>query len=46
MNGLVTVDIVSRVWAAEQKELAAIGKRHGERLRVFDLRPVAGRVGL
>ena len=30
MNGLVTVDIVSRVWAAEQKELAAIGKRHGE----------------
>ena len=30
MNGLVTVDVVSRVWAAEQKELAAIGKRHGE----------------
>ena len=30
MNGLVTVDIVSRVWAAEQKALAAIGKRHGE----------------
>ena len=30
MNDLVTVDIVSRVWAAEQKELAAIGKRHGE----------------
>ena len=30
MNGLVTVDIVSRVWAAEQQALAEAGKRHGE----------------
>ncbi len=30
MSGLVTVDVVSRVWAAEQQELAEMGKRHGE----------------
>ena len=30
MNGLVTVDVVSRVWAAEQQALAEIGKHHGE----------------
>ena len=29
MNGLVTVDVVSRIWAAEQDALAAMGKRHG-----------------
>ena len=30
MNGLVTVDVVSRVWAAEQQALAEMGKLHGE----------------
>ena len=30
MNDLITVDIVSRVWAAEQKALAEVGKLHGE----------------
>ena len=29
MNGLVTVDVVSRVWAAEQQKLAEMGKLHG-----------------
>ena len=30
MNCLVTVDVVSRVWAAEQQALASKGKCHGE----------------
>ena len=30
MNGLVTVDVVSRVWAAEQQAMAEVGRRHGE----------------
>ncbi len=30
MNGLVTVDVVSRVWAAEQQALAEMGKCHGD----------------
>ena len=30
MNDLITVDIVSRVWASEQKALAEAGKHHGE----------------
>ena len=30
MNDLVTVDVVSRVWAAEQQALAEMGKSHGE----------------
>jgi len=30
VNGLVTVDVVSRAWAAEQQALAEMGKLHGE----------------